>query len=176
VCKYWAVRTERAHEREQAILKCDVPSNGTRRRSCGGELLCEMQERDGRLKDAAQVFDEMSICVVLKNARVLLLSEASRVQNAVGRIWQRRAGRSHVVREVRRCDDSGRTRSRGSKATRRRHRRPLRRKQWTRSGGTVNFSWRVWKWSGASRPWPSRRQRGRVWRGEAKAKVQTDLD
>jgi hypothetical protein len=30
--------------------------------------------------------------------------------------------------------------------------------------------------AGASRPWPSRRQRGRVWRGEAKAKVRMDLD
>jgi hypothetical protein len=85
VCKCWAAGAERAHEREQAILKCNVLSNGTRRRSCGGELLCEMQERDGRLEDAAQVFDEMSIRVVLKNARVLLLSEASRVQDAVGR-------------------------------------------------------------------------------------------
>jgi hypothetical protein len=75
--------------------------SGTRRRSCGGELLCEMQERDGRLEDAAQVFDEMSIRVVLENARVLLLSEASRVQDAVGRMLQWRAGRSHAVREVR---------------------------------------------------------------------------
>jgi hypothetical protein len=172
----WAAGAERAHGHEQAMLECDVPSNGTRRRSCGGELLCEMQERDGRLEDAAQVFDEMSIRVVLENVRVLLLSEASRVQDAIGRMLQRRAGRSHAVREVRLCDDSGRTRPGGSRAARRRRRRPLRRKQWTRSGGTVNFSWRVWRWSGASRPWPSRRQRGRVWRGEAKAKVQTDLD
>jgi hypothetical protein len=64
-----------------------------------------MQERDGRLEDAAQVFDEMSIRVVLENARILLLSEASRVQDAVGRMLQQRAGRSHAVREVRRCDD-----------------------------------------------------------------------
>jgi hypothetical protein len=41
------------------ILKCDVPSNGTRRRSCGGELLCEMQERGSRIENAAKVFDEM---------------------------------------------------------------------------------------------------------------------
>jgi hypothetical protein len=27
-----------------------------------------------------------------------------------------------------------------------------------------------------SRPWPSRRQRGRVWRGEAKAEVRAELD
>jgi hypothetical protein len=72
VCKCWAVGAERAHEREQAILKCDVPNNGMHRRSCDRELLCEMQERDGRLEDAAQVFDEMSIRVVLMNARVLL--------------------------------------------------------------------------------------------------------
>jgi hypothetical protein len=43
-----------------------------------------MQERDGCLEDAAQVFDEMSIHVVLENARALLLGEASRVQDAVG--------------------------------------------------------------------------------------------
>jgi hypothetical protein len=135
-----------------------------------------MQERDDRLKDAAQVFDEMSIRVVLENARVLLLNEASRVQDAVGRMLQRRAGRSHVVREVRRCDDSGRTHPGSNRAARRRRRRPLRRKQWTRSGGTMNFSWRVWRWSGASRPWPSQRQRRRVWRGKAKTKVRTDLD
>jgi hypothetical protein len=42
-----------------------------------------MQERDGRFEDAAQVFDEMSIRVVLENARVLLLSEASRCYNGV---------------------------------------------------------------------------------------------
>jgi hypothetical protein len=135
-----------------------------------------MLERDGRLEDAAQVFDEMSIRVVLENTRVLLLGEASRVQDAVGRMLQRRAGKSHAVREVLRRDDLERTRPGGSRATRRRRRRLLRKKQWTRSGGTVNFSWRVWRWSGASRPWPSRRQRGRVWRGEAKAKVRTDLD
>jgi hypothetical protein len=69
VCKCWAAGTERAHEREQAMLECDVPSNGTRRRSCGGELLCEVQERNGRLEDAAQVFDEMSIRVVLENVQ-----------------------------------------------------------------------------------------------------------
>jgi hypothetical protein len=35
------------------------------------------------------VFDEMPICVVLENARALLLGEASRVQDAVGRMLQR---------------------------------------------------------------------------------------
>jgi hypothetical protein len=59
VCKYWAAGTERAHEREQAILECDVPNNGTRRRSSGGELLREMQKRGSRIEDAAKVFDEM---------------------------------------------------------------------------------------------------------------------
>jgi hypothetical protein len=54
------------------MLEYDVPSNGTRRRRCGGKLLREMQERDGRIKDAAQVFDEMAIRVVLEDARVLL--------------------------------------------------------------------------------------------------------
>jgi hypothetical protein len=44
-----------------------------------------MQERDGRIEDAAQVFDDMPIRAVLENARVLLLGEASRVQDAVGR-------------------------------------------------------------------------------------------
>jgi hypothetical protein len=81
------------------VLKCDVPSNGTRRRSCGGKLLREMQDRDGRIEDAAQVFGEMPIRAVLKNARVLLLGEASRVQDAVGRMLQRRAGRTHAMRK-----------------------------------------------------------------------------
>jgi hypothetical protein len=51
--------------------------------------LREMQERDGRIKDAAQVFDEMPIRMVLENARALLLGEASRVQDAVGRMLRR---------------------------------------------------------------------------------------
>jgi hypothetical protein len=53
-----------------------------------------------------------------------------------------------------------------SRATRGERRRPLRRKQRTRSGGTANCSWRIWRWPGASRPRPSWRQRGRVWRGK----------
>jgi hypothetical protein len=39
------------------MLECDVPSNGTRRRSSGGKLLREMQERGSRIEDAAKVFD-----------------------------------------------------------------------------------------------------------------------
>jgi hypothetical protein len=70
------------------MLECDVPSNGARRRSCSGKLVREMQERDGRIEDAAQVFDEMPIRAVLKNARVLPLGEASRVQDTVGRMLQ----------------------------------------------------------------------------------------
>jgi hypothetical protein len=62
------------------------------RRSCHGKLLCEMRERGGRIEDATKVFDEMLAHAVLKNARVLLLDEASRVQDAVGRMLQRRAG------------------------------------------------------------------------------------
>jgi hypothetical protein len=85
----WAAGEERAHGHEQAMLEYDVPSNGTRRRSCGGKLLREMQERDGRIKDAAQVFDEMPICVVLEDARVLLLGKASRVQDAIGQMLRR---------------------------------------------------------------------------------------
>jgi hypothetical protein len=85
-------------------------------------------------------------------------------------------GRSHAVREVLQRDDSGRTRPGGSRVARDGRRRPLRRKQWTRSGGTANYSWRIWRWPGASRPWPSRRQRGQVWRGEAKAKVRAELN
>jgi hypothetical protein len=127
------------------MLECDVPSNGTRKRCSGGKLLREMQERDGRIEDAAQVFDEIRIRVVLENARVLLLGEASSVQDAIGRMLQQRAGRSRAVREVLWRDDSERTRPGGSRAARRRRRKPLRRKQWTRSGGTVNFSWRVWR-------------------------------
>jgi hypothetical protein len=55
-------------------------------------------------------------------------------------------------------------------------RRPLRRRQRTRSGGTASCSWRTRRWPGmggsgrrgpgAGRPWPSRRQKGRVWRSE----------
>jgi hypothetical protein len=41
------------------MLECDVPSNGTRRRSSGGKLLREMQERGSRIENAAKVFDEM---------------------------------------------------------------------------------------------------------------------
>jgi hypothetical protein len=71
------------------MLECDVPSNGARRRSCGGKLLRKMRKRDGRIEDAAQVFDEMPMRAVLKNARVLLLGEASRVQDAVGWMLRR---------------------------------------------------------------------------------------
>jgi pentatricopeptide repeat protein len=46
----------------------------------------------GRIEDAAKVFDEMLARAVLKNARVLLLDEASRVQDAVGRMLRRCAG------------------------------------------------------------------------------------
>jgi hypothetical protein len=69
------------------------------RKNCGGKLFCEMRERDGRIEDAAQVFDEMPIRTVLKDARVLLLDEVSRMQDAVGRMLQRHAGRTHAVRE-----------------------------------------------------------------------------
>jgi hypothetical protein len=41
------------------MLECDVASNGTRRRSSGGKLLREMQERGSRIENAAKVFDEM---------------------------------------------------------------------------------------------------------------------
>jgi hypothetical protein len=41
-----------------------------------------------RCRNAAQVFDEMPIRVVLENARILLLDEASRVQDAVRRMLQ----------------------------------------------------------------------------------------
>jgi hypothetical protein len=56
---------------------------------CGGKLLREMQERDSRVKDAAQVFDEMPIRVLLEDTRVLPLGEASRVQDTVGRMLRR---------------------------------------------------------------------------------------
>jgi hypothetical protein len=97
VCRCWAAGAKRAHGHEQALLECDVPSNGTRRRSCGGKLLRKMRERDGRIEDAAQVFDEMPIRAVLENVRVLLLGEASRVQDAVGRMLRRCAcGRTNL--------------------------------------------------------------------------------
>jgi hypothetical protein len=41
--------------------------------------LHEMQERGGRIEDASKVFDEMPMRTVPKNAKVLLLDEASRV-------------------------------------------------------------------------------------------------
>jgi hypothetical protein len=75
-----------------------------------------MRERGGRIEDAAKEFDEMLAHVVLKNARVLLLDEASRVQEAVGRMLQRRArqrraGRTHAVREELQCSGCGRIRT-----------------------------------------------------------------
>jgi hypothetical protein len=51
--------------------------------------LRKMRERDGRIEDAVQVFNEMPIRVVLENARVLLLGEASGVQDAIGRTLRR---------------------------------------------------------------------------------------
>jgi hypothetical protein len=86
----------------------DVPSDGTRRRSCGGKLLHKMRERDGRIEDAAKVFDEMPMRAVLKNARVLLLGEASRVQDAVGcrAVCDSVQGNGVQVR----CDKAGATR------------------------------------------------------------------
>jgi hypothetical protein len=59
------------------------------RRTCGGKLLRKMRERDGRIEDAAKEFDEMPMRAMPKNARVLLLGEASRVQDAVGRMLRR---------------------------------------------------------------------------------------
>jgi hypothetical protein len=82
-------QAKRAHGHEQAELECNVPSNSTRRRSCGGKLLRKMRECDGRIEDAAKVFDKMPMRAVLKNVRVLLLGEASRVQDAVGRMLRR---------------------------------------------------------------------------------------
>jgi hypothetical protein len=58
-----------------------------------------MRERDGRIEDAAKMFDEMPMRMVPKNARVLLLDEASRVQDTVGRMLQRRARGTRAVRE-----------------------------------------------------------------------------
>jgi hypothetical protein len=131
VSKCWAAGAERAHGHEQAMLEYDVPSNGTRRRSCGGKLLREMHERDGRIEDAAQVFDEIPIRVVLENARVLLLDEASRVQDAIRRMLQRRAGQRHAGRW--RAVQRLRADSHGSSETPREGRRnPLKRKQRTR--------------------------------------------
>jgi hypothetical protein len=58
-----------------------------------------MRERDGRIEDTVKMFDKMPMRMVPKNARVLLLDEASRVQDAVGRMLQRRAGVTRAVRE-----------------------------------------------------------------------------
>jgi pentatricopeptide repeat protein len=72
--------------------------------------------KSGRIEDAAKVFDEMLARAVLKNTRVLLLDEASRVQDTVGRMLQRRArqrraGRTHAVREELQCSGCGRIRT-----------------------------------------------------------------
>jgi hypothetical protein len=63
------------------MLERDVPSNGARRRSCGGKLLREMQERDGHIKNALEVFDEM-----------LAIGEGESLQDAVGWMLRRCAG------------------------------------------------------------------------------------
>jgi hypothetical protein len=68
-------------------------------------------------------------------------------------------GRSHAVREVLQREDSGRTRPGGSRVARDGRRRPLRRKQRTRSGGTANYSCRIWRWPDAGRPRPPQRRR-----------------
>jgi hypothetical protein len=52
------------------------------------EVMREMREHGRHIEDAAEVFDEMLAHAVLKNARVLLLDEASRVQDTVGRMLQ----------------------------------------------------------------------------------------
>jgi hypothetical protein len=60
------------------------------------ELRWKVVARDAGMRwpyrGAAQVFDEMLIRAVLENARVLLLGEASRVQDAVGWMLRRCAG------------------------------------------------------------------------------------
>jgi hypothetical protein len=66
-------RAEQRHAQEELRWNAVARDAGTR----------------GRIEDAAQVFDEMRIRVVLENARVLLLGEASRVQDAVGRMLRR---------------------------------------------------------------------------------------
>jgi hypothetical protein len=92
-CGTWAMKAEQARVRQQ-----EKRSNCARQRraeqrhaqeECGGKLLRDMRERDGHIDDAAKVFDEMPVRAVLKKARVLLLGEASRVQDAVGRILRR---------------------------------------------------------------------------------------
>jgi hypothetical protein len=49
---------------EQIVLECDVPSNGTRRRSCDGRLLREMRERDGIDPNYAPVISDGARVVV----------------------------------------------------------------------------------------------------------------
>jgi erythromycin esterase-like protein len=56
----------------------------------------------------------MPIRTVLKNARVLLLGEASRVQDAVGRMLQRRARRTRAVREELQYGGCGQIRTRAA--------------------------------------------------------------
>jgi hypothetical protein len=70
-------RAERRHAQEELRWKAFAQGAGTR----------------WRIEDAAKVFDEMPMRAVLKNARVLLLGEASRMQDAVGRMLRRCTGR-----------------------------------------------------------------------------------
>jgi pentatricopeptide repeat protein len=44
---------------------------GVRRRSCGGKLLREMRECDGRIEDADKVFDEMVAAGEVKPTTVM---------------------------------------------------------------------------------------------------------
>jgi hypothetical protein len=55
---------KRTHGHEQIVLECDVPSNGTRRRSSGGKLLREMRERDGIDPNYAPVISDGARVVV----------------------------------------------------------------------------------------------------------------
>jgi hypothetical protein len=55
---------ERTHGHERAMLEYDVPSSGTRRRSCDGRLLREMRERDGIDPNYAPVISDGARMVV----------------------------------------------------------------------------------------------------------------
>jgi hypothetical protein len=75
-----------------------------------------MRERDSRIEDAAKVFDEMPMRAVLKNAKVLLLDEASGVQDTIERmlrrcVGRRCAGRSRAVRDELQYGGCGRIRT-----------------------------------------------------------------
>jgi hypothetical protein len=73
VGRCWAAGAEQAHGHKQAVLECDVPSNGTRRRSCDGGLLREMWEHgDIGPNYATEISGDARVAVSRTRARSLV--------------------------------------------------------------------------------------------------------